>query len=43
MLLGDYNRIGGNDALKGWAALPVVQMHQHMVDALDEADADPAH
>jgi putative membrane protein len=45
MLLGDYGRIGGNEALKGWAAktLPVVQMHQHMVDALDEADADAPH
>jgi putative membrane protein len=45
MLLGDYGRIGGNAALKGWAAktLPVVQMHQHMVDELDEANADAPH
>lgn len=45
MLLGEYGRIGGNAALKGWAAktLPVVQMHQQMVDALDEANADAPH
>jgi putative membrane protein len=45
MLLGDYGRMGGNAALKGWAAktLPVVQMHQHMIDELDEADADAPH
>ncbi len=45
MLLTDYGRVGGNPGLKGWAAktLPVVEMHKHMVDELDEADADAAH
>lgn len=45
MLLGDYGRVGDNEALKAWAAktLPVVQGHQQMVDHLDEANADAAH
>lgn len=45
MLLGDYGRVGDNDALKAWAAktLPVVQAHQHLVDGLDEANADAPH
>jgi putative membrane protein len=41
-LLESYGRMGGNEALKGWAAktLPVVKHHQEAVDALDEANAD---
>ena len=44
-LLETYGRVGGNDALKGWAAktLPVVRSHQEMVDRADEADADRPH
>jgi putative membrane protein len=44
-LLETYGRVGGNDALKGWAAktLPVVRAHQEMVDQADEADADRPH
>ncbi len=45
MLLTDYGRVSDQAELKGWAAktLPVVQMHQHMVDELDEANADAPH
>ncbi|WP_395943408.1 DUF4142 domain-containing protein [Brevundimonas sp.] len=44
-LLETYGRVGGNAALKGWAAktLPVVRAHQEMVDQADEADADRPH
>lgn len=44
-LLETYGRVGGNEALKGWAAktLPVVRTHQEMVDQADEADADRPH
>lgn len=44
-LLETYSRVGGNDALKGWAAktLPVVRSHREMVDQADEADADRPH
>ncbi len=44
-LLETYGRVGGNEALKGWAAqtLPVVRSHQEMVDQADEANADRPH
>ena len=44
-LLETYSRVGGNDALKGWAAktLPVVRSHREMVDQADEADAERPH
>mgnify|MGYP001420681592 CR=1 FL=1 len=41
-LLGAFNQMDGNAALKAWSAktLPVITGHQRMIDALDEADAD---